>query len=140
MYCNNCGNKLDDPQEFCDRCGTRAGQRGYGACPPQQMIYVREKSTGIATLLSFLWAGLGQLYVGRIGRGLGLMLGYLFAVLFGLFFVVTGFLFGGIGVATGGVVLFGVFYLVLWVWNIFDAYSLANEYNDALRTTGRRPW
>ena len=131
---------MDDPQEFCDRCGTRAGQRMYGAPPPQQMIYIREKSAGIATLLSFLWAGLGQLYAGRIGRGLALMLAYFFMIFVGGFFVLTGLLFVGLDGAVGVAVLFVVLHLALWAWNIFDAYSLANEYNDALRASGRRPW
>ena len=31
-------------------------------------------------------------------------------------------------------------YLVFWVWQIFDAHNLANQYNDALRQTGNPPW
>jgi hypothetical protein len=33
-----------------------------------------------------------------------------------------------------------VCYFILWIWNIFDAYKKANEYNDSLRATGKRPW
>ncbi|MDR2698797.1 MAG: hypothetical protein LBB30_03885 [Candidatus Methanoplasma sp.] len=131
---------MDDPQEYCDKCGTRAGQRGYGGSPPQQMISIREKSTGIAVLLSFFWAGLGQLYVGKIGRGLAMMVGFFLIVFFGVFSTITGLLSLNIDGAVGSVVLFGVLHVVLWVWNIFDAYNQANEYNDALRTSGRRPW
>ena len=32
------------------------------------------KSSGVAIVLSFLWTGLGQLYAGRLGRGLTMML------------------------------------------------------------------
>jgi TM2 domain-containing membrane protein YozV len=111
---------------------------GYG--PPPQMIYIREKSTGVAAVLSIVWAGLGQVYVGKIGRGLALMIAYFFAVFIGLFSFITGGLLGGVAGAVGGIVLVGVLYFSLWIWNVFDAYNLANEYNDSMRNSGRRPW
>jgi len=131
---------LEEHQEYCDKCGNRAGARGAAVSSPPQMVYIREKSAGISTLLSFLWAGLGQLYVGRIGRGIALMLVHLVLVFNGIFFVIAGGLFGGLGGAVGGAILFVVLLFVLWVWNIFDAHKLANEYNDSLRGSGRRPW
>jgi hypothetical protein len=139
---------LDEPQGFCDKCGTKTGHGAYGTAAPQQMICVREKSTGIAALLSFLWAGLGQIYVGQIGRGLLMMIGYFLIAFTGVFFVLagglfgifTGGFFGGLGGAIGGFVIFLAIMIALWVFNIFDAYKLANEYNDAIKATGRRPW
>lgn len=31
MYCNNCGKQLPDGAEFCDGCGARQTEGGYGA-------------------------------------------------------------------------------------------------------------
>ena len=142
MYCNNCGNKMEEHQMFCDKCGSkigeRAGERGMGN--HSHMVCVREKSTGIAAILSILWAGLGQIYVGRIGRGLALMFAHLMLIIAGGFFVLAGGLFGGIGGAVGGGMIFLVLLVVLWAWNVFDAYKQANNYNDALMSNGRRPW
>lgn len=61
------------------------------------------KSAGLAAFLSFLIPGLGQLYCGRIGRGILFFLG---SVLLAPFFI-------GIGI---------------WIWNIIDAYAVAQRY------------
>jgi len=104
------------------------------------VVYVREKSTGIAALLSIVWAGLGQIYVGKIARGIALMMIHLIMIGASAFFVVAGGLFGGLGGAIGMGMIFFVLLFVLWAWNIYDAHKLANEYNDSARGNGRRPW
>jgi TM2 domain-containing membrane protein YozV len=49
---------------------------------PQPALHVvSAKSPGIAVLLTFLWLGAGDLYVGRIGLGIGLMVFDAFLVL-----------------------------------------------------------
>ena len=32
MYCDNCGNKIDEGVDFCDNCGTKTGK----AMPPKE--------------------------------------------------------------------------------------------------------
>jgi TM2 domain-containing membrane protein YozV len=74
------------------------------------------KSPALAAILSLLIPGLGQMYAGRIGKGIGILLfmGILAIVSFILSFVVVG--------------IFGwIVYFIVWVWNIFDAYSLASR-------------
>ncbi len=66
-----------------------------------------KKSEAIALILSFLLPGLGQFYLGKIGRGLLFLFGTIIAALFT-------FGFGG---------------FVVWVWNIIDAYNLAKKHN-----------
>jgi len=90
------------------------------------MIYRREKSEGLAAVLSFLWPGLGQIYISKIGRGLGIML-------LGVAIVFVAFLFFWL--------LFPLILpLVYWIWNIYDAHKLTKEYNAFLESTGKRPW
>jgi len=115
------------------------GESGMGNNYSHRIV-VREKSTGIAVLLSLLWSGLGQLYVGRVGRGLALMMSQLILIMAGAFFTVVGVLFGGLGGGIGFSVIFYVALFALWAWNIFDAYKNANVYNDAMMQSGRRPW
>lgn len=89
-------------------------QQPYPVGPPRQII-LKEKDTGIAAVLSLIIPGLGQMYIGKVGRGV-------------LILIVTIIL---------SMVLIG---LIIWIWNIFDAYNLAKKYNESLRATGRKPW
>jgi len=129
---------MSEDQAFCDKCGNKAG-----AVPSQERnMYIREKSDGIAAVLSFLWAGAGQIYVGRIKRGLGILLAYTLVsiVAYALIFSI---LMLGAGLTEAGIVLLfcvtiGMF--AIWIWNIFDAYKLAKEYNSYVAANGKRPW
>ena len=131
MYCNKCGNMVEDNQQFCSKCGNRVDVAGGApqAAPqqvqqPQQVVYAREKSEGLAAVLSLIWLGLGQIYDGKIGRGLGIMVVGIILV-FVFWFLLW---------------LIVIVMFIFWIWNIFDAYKLAKQYNDQLRSTGNRPW
>ena len=82
-----------------------------------------QQNAGLAAVLSFLFCGLGQIYAGKITKG--------------LLFIFVGLL---LGVATFIFILPGVAAVAFWIYNIYDAYTLTNEYNMALETTGQRPW
>ena len=70
------------------------------------------KNPSIATILSFFFMGLGQIYNGQIGKGI------LFIILYGisvsLMFVVIGF------VTTP----------ILWIWGMVDANNSAKKINE----------
>jgi len=74
------------------------------------------KSSGIAAVLSFLIPGLGQIYNGRIGKGLLLIIGLPILLVIGIFtiFIVIG-------------VVFIILYIALWIWQIYDAYKTAES-------------
>jgi hypothetical protein len=40
--------------------------------------------------------------------------------------------------ATG--ILFGILFLGSWIWQMFDTYKLAKQYNEKVRTQGKAPW
>jgi hypothetical protein len=69
------------------------------------------------------------------------MLVYFVLLAFLSFIVVAGILISG-DVEGGlvGIAICGIIHLAVWIWNIYDAYKLAHEYNDAVHTTGKRPW
>ncbi len=83
--------------------------------PAQQIIVVAEKSPGLAAVLSFFWAGLGQIYNGEISKGIILLVCY--AVSCVLMAVVIGF------VTTP----------ILWIYGMVDAYKTAEKFNAGLR-------
>jgi hypothetical protein len=45
----------------------------------------------------------------------------------------------GIG-AIGIVLLMSVAYIVLFIWQIFNARKLAKKFNEAVKMTGKEPW
>jgi TM2 domain-containing membrane protein YozV len=76
--------------------------------------FVERKSPGIAAVLSFLFTGLGQIYNGQIGKGIGF-------VVLGVVFLLT------------VLVLIGfILYPVFWIYNIYDAYSTAKKINAGI--------
>jgi TM2 domain-containing membrane protein YozV len=78
----------------------------------QKFLYFesKKKSPTLAVILSLLIPGLGQIYLGRIGKGI-------------LFFILTILL---------SLVLVG---FIVWIFNVYDAYKTAEEYNNMLYLT-----
>ncbi|MFC7319982.1 hypothetical protein [Halobacillus campisalis] len=78
------------------------------------------KKPWLAGVLSFIFSGLGQLYVGKIGIGIALLLGYLALIII-----------GGLQDTFGAVIsLFALLgALILWVVNIVHAAKKAKAVN-----------
>jgi TM2 domain-containing membrane protein YozV len=102
---------------------------------PSPAVYIPDKkSAGVAAVLSFFYIGVGQIYNGEIVKGLLLML----VIPSG---VAISFLFGSkIAQVTNDPVAFkviaataAILFLVLWIWNIFDAYTTAERINHQHR-------
>jgi len=127
------------------------GYGGYQAPTPGYNPYAPRKDSGTAAILGLLGffglCGIGQMYVGRVGRGLLiLILGILIlvaplAILFADVYSYSGSTYDS-GVwnymLVSGIML--VVYLVFFIWQILDASNLAKEYNAAAAATGRAPW
>ena len=69
------------------------------------------KSPGLATVLSFFFCGLGQIYNGQILKGLVLVIAYFVSWL--MMYIIIGF------ITTP----------ILWIWGIVDAYRKAQKIN-----------
>jgi TM2 domain-containing membrane protein YozV len=147
MYCPSCGKDSAPGAKFCENCGTilpteqnaqnpnqqyaqapppGAGQP-YGAPPAYgQPAYpaVPLKNAGIAAVLAFLIAGLGHIYLGLVTKG--------------ILYIVLTIVLWILAVFTLGITL--IIYVIFWIWQIYDAYKLANQYNSTVQQTGRAPW
>ena len=149
---------------FCSKCGFQIGVAGAAFCPicgmnvvpealspptlhevhvprlfapdpqgvyylPQMIVPLRLKSTVVAVVLSLLFPGVGQIYAGRVIRGLGTVAllsligfaGYSVYSIMGLLLVIP-------------------YIIAIFVWQVYDAYSLAKKYNEHTRTYARPPW
>jgi TM2 domain-containing membrane protein YozV len=117
-FCVNCGSEIDARAEICPKCGVRVAppppampQQPYGYAP-QPNVNVERKNEGLAAVLSFLFVGLGQIYNGEIGKGIAF-------ITLGVVIVLMLF-----------PILIGIpFYLILWAYNIYDAYDTAKGIN-----------
>lgn len=107
---------------------------------PEVIVMAREKSSGLAAVLSFFWCGLGQIYTGQIAKGVTLMAVYPF-----LWFLGFAFSFGGCVSAAsantaadqgtaGGVLILGSIFLIgasaLWIFGMVNAYRAAERENQ----------
>jgi TM2 domain-containing membrane protein YozV len=105
--CPHCGFvSRDEAPRFCSACGARMD--GYplpAAAPPGATD--QQKSTATAGLCSSLLPGLGQVYNGETGKGF-------------ILFVLT----------LGGLVLFIVPGLIVWLYAMYDAYAVAGKMNN----------
>ena len=72
------------------------------------------KNPSIATILSFFFMGLGQIYNGQIGKGV------VFIILY------------GISVALMWVVIGFVTTPILWIWGMVDANNSAKKLNEKI--------
>ena len=107
--------KILEPSDwFTDRYRKR--KENMAQDRPKDINQTLQKNNGLAIVLSVLWTGAGHLYVGKETIGITLLIIY--------------FLLAVISVSTGGMFLIVLF--PFWIWGIFDAYRLANEYNSGL--------
>jgi TM2 domain-containing membrane protein YozV len=141
-YCAVCGKSLLVTEQFCASCGTSntlyrepvSNTQDNHATPAGAAGYNPYKNPTTAVLIAaigglFGVSGMGHMYVGKVTKGiLILVAGLILAVVGGL----TAAFLVGIPLLIG--------YLALWIWQIFDARKLANQYNEYLKTNGKQPW
>jgi TM2 domain-containing membrane protein YozV len=116
--------------------------------PPQYYPTRQEKEPFLALLLSFLLAGLGQIYVGKVMRGIFIILGFAaFSVgsillFYGLNWVImdSSGPFGRMGAFFLIYIIAGIVMFIVWIWQLVDAYNLAERYNEQMFRTGSPPW
>jgi TM2 domain-containing membrane protein YozV len=151
--------EIEDNVNFCSHCGANLGgfqkeasqtvryqpqaQRPSHSGPYQQptahyqppQTYLPNKSEIVAVVLSwFVLPGLGQMYAGKISRGLG----FLFSITIGG--VVVGV--SAIWLIWSVLPLFIIFILALvaiQIWCVVDAYQTAAKYNKFVYRNGRPP-
>ena len=146
-FCKHCGQELpSDDIDMCPHCGEELdySQKPESVKEVRVIQTVPHKSPGTAALIAFIggifgFMGIGHIYVGRVGRGIAILLGgFMLYIL--VWITLFGTLFGGAFSAArndlsflqiGGMIssimalsLFGLF-----VWQILDAKSSAKKYN-----------
>jgi len=163
-FCSNCGETLNLNEEIkkCSKCGIDLQQQQQVGSATQIRPIVDQlpyKSPGTAALIAFIGGifallGLGHIFVGKIGKGFGILVsGIIIYVLFVIMAIsLPGMLLLGLFESSTGdsgigeiiiIVMFilGIAYLVLWIWQIFNARKLAKKFNELVRINdGKEPW
>jgi TM2 domain-containing membrane protein YozV len=99
------------------------------------------KNPGISAVLAavagaLLFLGVGHFYVGRIRRGLAFLIaGWAINILLFISLLFFWLLWPIIITVALGIASFAI-----WAWSIYDAYSLAKQYNEHLQAYGKPPW
>jgi TM2 domain-containing membrane protein YozV len=89
------------------------------------------------------FVGIGHLYIGKIARGIvllifGLIIVPMFVAVM-MYLIVSGIGYIDEAVIIPFIVLTAIWLIVL-IWQTYDAHELAKQYNYVLRTTGLPPW
>jgi hypothetical protein len=132
-YCQSCGAALMKHSSF----SSRQPYDTVGATTTYRVGKRPWIALGLALIFGIfaLW-GIGHIYAGKFARGIGLFfIGLFVGGLFWLSVILSIILVGYVGMA-----LFGIFFLGGWVWQAFDAYGAAQEYNELHVPQPRSSW
>ncbi len=162
MYCSRCGGPLPEGAKFCPHCQAPVGNPAGGpvAAPtsgqPYGPVYPMhsQKDLGVTAILALIPGffgimGIGHLYVGKVARGIiTLIVGLVLIPLFFLSFLFIPMMaLGGPRTVGIGIVTFFILIIIgiaawigLLIWQTFDSYNLAKEYNRRLLASGVPPW
>jgi TM2 domain-containing membrane protein YozV len=92
------------------------------APPPWQPPRVEPKSVPLAVILALLVPGLGHMYGRKFAQGLAILIIVIsLLMLYVLIFTV-------------------VAAVLIWGWQVYDAYRITRRYNEQVAKTGARPW
>jgi tetratricopeptide (TPR) repeat protein/TM2 domain-containing membrane protein YozV len=96
-----------------------------------ERISQSSRNPGLAALMSFFFMGLGQIYAGHVDRGIVFLVIQLGSMTCGYSLYAKGMIyemlngFVGTGILVGMVYVLCVGYILLWIYNIKDAYYLS---------------
>jgi TM2 domain-containing membrane protein YozV len=147
-FCPNCGRMVDPNVAYCQYCGAPlrmhssfSSRQPYDPFTDTAPSYHDGKRPWVAAALALvlglfgIW-GVGHIYAGRFARGMGfLFAGLIIGGLFWLSVVLTVILIGYVGMVLVGLVFVGGY-----LWQAFDAYVVAQEYNELHVPPQRTSW
>jgi hypothetical protein len=147
-FCPSCGRMVQPDLAYCQFCGARLAKHSsfssrepYNTMGPSVATYRVGKRPWVAVALALvlgifgLW-GIGHFYAGKVARGIGLFfIGLIIGGLFWFSVILTVILIGYVGM-----ILFGIFFVGGWLWQAFDAYNAAEEYNELHASPPRSSW
>ena len=111
-FCRNCGYKLTGDYKFCPECGYDLSGKVTANQSSVPSANSGEKSLVLAIILSVIFPGLGQIYLGLNQKGILFIVGYIISAV--LILLLIGFL----------------LVLVVWIWALVDVVQSTNAINN----------
>lgn len=100
-FCQSCGEKININAEVCPHCGVRVSN----------IQISEEKNVLLSAILSFLFPGLGHLYLGLNRKGVSYIIAYIVSAI--LIFILIGF----------------VLMIIVWIWALIDSIKSTEAIN-----------
>ena len=111
-FCRNCGYELTGDYKFCPECGYDLSGRVTANRSSVPSANSGEKSLVLAVILSVIFPGLGQIYLGLNQKGILFIVGYIISAV--LIFLLIGF----------------ILVFVVWIWALVDVVQSTNAINN----------
>lgn len=113
-------------QELMQEVGLKAGEGEEVRVsePPHGRISTipEKKSVALSVLLSFFIPGLGQMYCGKVARGVGIFV--IFMLIFSMFVYAA-----ALNPKSQDAAFPFLLWILVYIWNLYDAYNLAGKIN-----------
>lgn len=162
MYCPNCGTNLPEGIQFCMNCGydinkgttssAQPWQPNVPQRPPSPYGYsLPTKSELVAIILAIIVPGAGHLYIGKLVRGLVIMIAYFSISILSAVWIFNQIgnltnmsdpdaIMNALGSSIGLISILSIATFIIWIFQLIDVYSLTKKYNEGLQRTGQAPW
>ena len=134
MFCPNCGNELSDLEaNFCPYCGYAQNEHVNDRLLCDQSTapaVVKKKDGGLALIMSMFIPGIGQMYAGRIKRGICLLL--IMLALGAMYLISLDTMWYSPGKTDVAILAILTINVLIWIYGMYDAYAIAKEHNSSL--------
>ena len=137
---------LNEGASFCESCGARVGGEVMPPVPKKPYYSPSPKSLGLGIFLTFLINGSGQMYVGRVARGLAvfgcncILTASIILLVWNNSYIEQGRVYDLSGIL-GTITVISIIAFVLFVWSLYDTYMLIKTYNEHMKNNnGNPPW
>ena len=110
-FCRNCGTELNGNPKFCPNCGYDLQNFQVRTTNTNVVTPKGEKNIILSILLSVIFPGLGQIYLGLDKKGSMFLIGYVISLI--LILLIIGF----------------ILCFVIWIWALVDVIQSTNALN-----------
>jgi TM2 domain-containing membrane protein YozV len=118
-YCQYCGKPIKIKESsFCENCGMNLSINSENHIVSGENMIEYHKNPYLATLLS-IFPGIGQMYNGQVFKGI------LIKIIWQILIIIS-----GLSLNITGIAIMIITYLMVWIYNLMDAYRDAKEVNE----------